>query len=69
MVLPCEKRIVCGEDGHRSHCLVHAKHALYHLSYIPERVLVLNASTLKPKVEDRGIDPLTCRMQSGRSAI
>ena len=38
MVLPCEKRIVCGEDGHRSHCLVHAKHALYHLSYIPERV-------------------------------
>ena len=40
MVLPCEKRAVCGEDGHRSHCLVHAKHALYHLSYIPERVLV-----------------------------
>ena len=48
---------------------MHAKHALYHLSYIPERVLVLNAGTLKPKVEDRGIDPLTCRMQSGRSAI
>ena len=26
---------VCGEDGHRSHYLAHAKRALYHLSYIP----------------------------------
>ena len=25
----------CGEDGHRSHYLAHAKRALYHLSYIP----------------------------------
>ena len=24
-----------GEDGHRSHYLLHAKQALYHLSYIP----------------------------------
>ena len=24
-----------GEGGHRSHCLSHAKRALYHLSYIP----------------------------------
>ena len=39
MVPPREKKL-CGEDGHRSHYLVHAKHALYHLSYIPESVLV-----------------------------
>ena len=39
MTLPCEEKL-CGEDGHRSHYLVHAKHALYHLSYIPESVLV-----------------------------
>ncbi len=25
----------CGEDGHRSHYLAHAKRTLYHLSYIP----------------------------------
>jgi hypothetical protein len=25
----------CGEAGYRSLCLMHAKHALYHLSYIP----------------------------------
>ena len=44
MVLPCEEKL-CGEDGHRSHYLVHAKHALYHLSYIPERVLVKGQHT------------------------
>ena len=27
--------VECGEDGHRSHYLAHAKRALYHLSYIP----------------------------------
>ena len=25
-----------GDDGHRSHCLSHAKQALYHLSYTPD---------------------------------
>ena len=28
-----------GEDGHRSHYLLHAKQALYHLSYIPKVVI------------------------------
>ena len=46
MVLPCEKKW-CGEDGHRSHYLVHAKHALYHLSYIPESVLLVKATQAK----------------------
>ena len=29
------KKTKCGEAGYRSLCLMHAKHALYHLSYIP----------------------------------
>ena len=29
-----------GDDGYRSRCLVHAKHALYHLSYTPLYVQV-----------------------------
>ena len=32
----CMIRFLCGADGCRSRCLVHAKHALYHLSYSPK---------------------------------
>jgi hypothetical protein len=35
-----------GEAGYRSLCLMHAKHALYHLSYIPELLLVAVTSPL-----------------------
>ena len=37
-----------GTGGHRSRCLMHAKHALYHLSYYP--ALILYVETLfRPK--------------------
>jgi hypothetical protein len=35
-----------GEAGYRSLCLMHAKHALYHLSYIPILLLVAVTSPL-----------------------
>lgn len=36
-MLPLHQRrcLFCGDGGHRSHCLAHAKRALYHLSYTP----------------------------------
>ena len=35
VVHPQSKTKKSGEAGYRSLCLMHAKHALYHLSYIP----------------------------------
>ena len=58
--------IQVGREGHRSPCLVHAKHALYHLSYTPEKICVV---VQRKDVEERGIDPLASRMLSARSAI
>jgi hypothetical protein len=43
---PRETQNNCGEAGYRSLCLMHAKHALYHLSYIPITIHKLVASFL-----------------------
>ena len=40
------KKLRRGGDGHRSHYLVHAKHALYHLSYTPTFVYVCSGVKL-----------------------
>ena len=59
-MLPCEKK-PCGEDGHRSHYLVHAKHALYHLSYIPESVPVKATQAKKWRIGASIPLPAACK--------
>ena len=40
-----------GTGGHRSRCLMHAKHALYHLSYYPGAKFYLANAKIKKKLE------------------
>ena len=40
-----------GGAGYRSLCLMHAKHALYHLSYTPRQKTNAQAKLLEPRIE------------------
>ena len=70
MVLPCEEKL-CGEDGHRSHYLAHAKRALYHLSYIPLVMCPEWDSNPRPKTSALNwrLRPLGHRVVRGATAI
>ena len=66
-----EKKVKTGGAGYRSLCILHAKQALYHLSYTPTNNTMqenrvngppINVAPLArlAKVEEQGFDPCAC---------
>ena len=46
-----EKKNIVGGAGYRSLCLMHAKHALYHLSYTPKVVDMINGGLERSHIQ------------------